>query len=258
MAGESEFTIDELARAAETTVRSVRVYHERGLLPSPDVRGRIGYYGSDHLNRLQTISRLLGRGMKLNGIRELLTAWDRGDGLADVLGVTEQAAGAPGRPAPTAPPPAPEPDEPVHELPDYVKQALAASDDPFDVYRVTNPRCSDLATRLTDAGLPAAATFHLVERMRADCDRIAERFAAEIFYVLAGQAYEQSERNPKDRTKLETDLAIARLIVTRAASELVDQAFGRRAELPTPDPETNRPYAGQPRVTPNGKQPSRS
>ncbi|ONM46337.1 MerR family transcriptional regulator [Nocardia donostiensis] len=234
MAGESEYTIDELARAADTTVRSVRVYHERGLLPSPDVRGRIGYYGSDHLNRLQTISRLLGRGMKLNGIRELLAAWDRGDGLADVLGVSEQQQS---NDPPTAPLPVTEatpPEEPAPELPDYVKQALAASDDPMDVYRVTNPRCCDLATRLVDAGLPAQATFHLVERMRTDCDRIADRYAAEVFYVLAGQAYEQSGRTRKDRTKLETDLAIARLIATRAASELIDQAFGRRSELPSP------------------------
>lgn len=257
MAGESEYTIDELARAAETTVRSVRVYHERGLLPSPDVRGRIGYYGSDHLNRLQTISRLLGRGMKLNGIRELLAAWDRGDGLADVLGVTDQTVSTPGRAAPASPP-QPEPEEPTRELPEYVQQALAASDDPFDVYRVANPRCSDLATRLGDAGLPANATFHLVERLRADCDRIAERYAAEIFYVLAGRAYEQSERNPKDRTKLETDLAIARLIVTRAASELIDQAFGRRAELPAPEMEPERPRSAPHGANSNGKQPSRS
>ena len=246
MAGESEYTIDELARAAETTVRSVRVYHERGLLPSPDVRGRIGYYGSDHLNRLQTISRLLGRGMKLNGIRELLAAWDRGDGLADVLGVPDQ---------PATPDPAAsgrstdENDENDHELPEYVQHALAASDEPFDVYRVTNPRCCDLATRLTDAGLPHTASFQLVERLRSDCDRIADRYAAEIFYVLAGQDYEQSERNPKDRTKLETDLAIARLIATRATSELIDQAFGRRAELPAPvdPPPTTR--VKRPRTT---------
>ncbi|WP_040834058.1 MerR family transcriptional regulator [Nocardia brevicatena] len=247
MSGESEYTIDELARAAETTVRSVRVYHERGLLPSPEVRGRIGYYGSDHLNRLQTISRLLGRGMKLNGIRELLAAWDRGDGLAEVLGVTDTPAdGSAEQPAANgtakgsaetaAPPksePAPPKSDPRAELPDYVQQALTSDGDPFDVYRIANPRCCDLATRLTDAGLPPQETFHLVERLRSDCDRIAGRYANELFYVLAGQNYERSERSPKDRTKLETELAIARLIATRAASELIDQAFGRYAELPT-------------------------
>ncbi|WP_051022203.1 MerR family transcriptional regulator [Nocardia pneumoniae] len=230
MAADSEFTIDELARAADTTVRSVRVYHERGLLPSPEVRGRIGYYGSDHLNRLQTISRLLGRGMKLNGIRELLEAWDRGDGLADVLGVKEAAATA----AASEPEAPTEPNDEYAELPEYAKQALAASDDPLEAYRVTNPRCCDLATRLTDTGLPMRDTFQLVERLRADCDRIADRFATELFYRLAGQTYEESARTPRDRTKLETDLAIARLIVTRATSELIDQAFAKHSELPPP------------------------
>jgi DNA-binding transcriptional MerR regulator len=233
MAVESEYTIDELARAADTTVRSVRVYHERGLLPSPEVRGRIGYYRSDHLNRLQTISRLLSRGMKLNGIRELLEAWDRGDGLAEVLGVADQPVTDPtadaspnssGTHRKAAPP----------ELPDYVQQALATSGDPHEAYRVTNPRCSDLTTRLIDAGISARATAEFVERLRSDCNQIADQYATQLFYCLAGQAYEQSERTPKDRTKLESDLAIARLIATRAVSELIDQAFARHAELPVP------------------------
>ncbi|WP_228002931.1 MerR family transcriptional regulator [Nocardia australiensis] len=228
MAAESNFTIDELARAADTTVRSVRVYHERGLLPSPEVRGRIGYYGSDHLDRLQTISRLLGRGMKLNGIRELLEAWDRGDGLADVLGVSNQDSTE----SPVAA--VAEPDETTYpELPEYAKRAIATSDDPLETYRVTNPRCCDLATRLSDSGLPVPDTFHLVERLKTDCNRIADQFATELFYRLAGQTYEQSARTPKDRARLETDLAIARLIVTRAASELIDEAFAKHFELPT-------------------------
>ncbi|MEV0297659.1 MerR family transcriptional regulator [Nocardia sp. NPDC050710] len=230
MTAESEYTIDELARVADTTVRSVRVYHERGLLPSPDVRGRIGYYGTDHLSRLQTISRLLGRGMKLNGIRELLEAWDRGDGLAEVLGVPDQPAAEPA-----------EPEESHPELPEYAKQALAASDDPLEAYRVTNPRCCDLATRLVDGGIPVHTSFEMVERLRADCDRIAGRYADELFHSLAGKAFEQSERSPKDRTKFETDLAIARLIVTRAAAELIDQAFARHAEAP---PLSFGPQAG--------------
>ncbi|MBO0884966.1 MAG: MerR family transcriptional regulator, partial [Mycobacterium sp.] len=183
MGAETEFTIDELARAADTTVRSVRVYHERGLLPSPEVRGRIGYYGADHLNRLQTISRLLGRGMKLNGIRELLAAWDRGDGLADVLGVAQNAESAP----PTvssetseSPQTSDTEDHSEAPLPDYLAEALATSEDPLDLYRVTNPRCCDLATRLRDAGLPLERTFHIIEGMRAESDRLADRYAADL------------------------------------------------------------------------------
>ncbi|RJO79823.1 MerR family transcriptional regulator [Nocardia panacis] len=227
MTTEAEYTIDELARVAETTVRSVRVYHERGLLPSPDIRGRIGYYGSDHVQRLETIGRLLGRGMKLNGIRELLDAWDRGDGLADVLGVRDQAAANAQNPEPTTPA------EPDPDLPDYVKQALAASNDPIEACRVVNPRCSDLATRLVDAGVPVETAFRMIEQIRLDCDRMADRYAPELFDRLAGQPFTRSSRTPKDRTKFETDLAIARLIATRAATELIDQSFAKHTEPTT-------------------------
>ncbi len=221
-----EYTIDELARAADTTVRSVRVYHERGLLPSPEVRGRIGYYDTDHLSRLQTISRLLSRGMKLNGIRELLDAWDRGDGLAEVLGVTDQPAA-----------PASHHQEistdllPHSELPGYVREALDSGKDPLDAYQITNPRCWDLATRLVDSGLSEIDAIQLVERLRQDCNHIADRCAAEILYLLAGQKYgQQADHGPKDRAKLESELAFAHLIATRAAAELIDQAFARHAD----------------------------
>ncbi|WP_327146912.1 MerR family transcriptional regulator [Nocardia sp. NBC_01327] len=221
-----EYTIDELARVADT--RSVRVYHERGLLQSPDVRGRIGYYDSDHLNRLQTISRLLSRGMKLNGIRELLEAFDRGDGLADVLGVPDQ----PEVEVPTAV------TAPAHspELPEYLRKVLASSEDPIEGYRLANPRCSDLATRLADAGLPASDACGLIERLRSDCDQIADRYAPDLYFQLAGTHYAQSPRSPRDQSAFETNVAIARLIATRAAAELIDQAFARYGEHPLTRP----------------------
>lgn len=216
-----EYTIDQLARVAETTVRSVRVYHERGLLPSPDVRGRIGYYGADHLNRLQTISRLLNRGMKLNGIRELLEAWDRGDGLADVLGVSPE-------PEPAV---KPIPVVDVPELPEELRRAVAESDDPIEHYRLVNPRCGDLAARLIDAGLPAATAIGLIEQLRADCARIEDRFGPQIFHLLAGHRYSQSPRTARDRATYESDAAIARLLTTRAAAELFDQALARHSNV---------------------------
>ncbi|MFE3758711.1 MerR family transcriptional regulator [Nocardia tengchongensis] len=220
----NEYTIDELARVAETTVRSVRVYHERGLLPSPDIRGRIGYYGVDHVSRLQTISRLLSRGMKLNGIRELLEAWDRGDGLADILGVPDQSDETTQNP-PTAQWP---------ELPEYLHTALANSDDPLEGYRITNPRCCDLVMRLIDTGLSLSAAFEMIERLRSDCERIADRYGAELFYQLAGRSYEQSAGTSRDRTAFETNTAVARLIGTRAVAELIDQALARDSENPQP------------------------
>jgi len=67
-----ELTIDELARETGLTVRNVRSHHARGLLPPPEVRGRTGYYGPQHVERLKLIRELQSEGLKLDGIKRLL------------------------------------------------------------------------------------------------------------------------------------------------------------------------------------------
>lgn len=86
----SDYRVDDLARAAGTTTRNVRVYAERGLLPPPRLDGRVGWYDDGHLARLRLIGRLLERGFTLANIGELLTSWEDGRDLSSVLGV-EQA-----------------------------------------------------------------------------------------------------------------------------------------------------------------------
>ncbi len=81
-----ECRIDELAQRAGTTVRNIRAYQDRGLLPPPRRVGRIGLYSSAHLARLQLISQMLGRGYSLANIGELLAAWERGQSLGDLFG----------------------------------------------------------------------------------------------------------------------------------------------------------------------------
>src|SRR5436305_1643105 len=46
----AEYRIDELAREAGTTVRNVRAYQDRGLLPPPRRSGRVGLYTDAHLS----------------------------------------------------------------------------------------------------------------------------------------------------------------------------------------------------------------
>ena len=77
---QKEFTIDELAREASSTVRNVRAYQDRGLLPPPEKRGRTGIYTDVHLARLKIIGALLERGFTINNIRDLLVAWQEGSG----------------------------------------------------------------------------------------------------------------------------------------------------------------------------------
>ncbi len=70
----ADLTIDELARQAGISVRNVRSHHSRGLLPPPEVRGRTGYYGEEHLERLRLIQELQADGLPLRLVERLLTS----------------------------------------------------------------------------------------------------------------------------------------------------------------------------------------
>ena len=72
----ADMTIDELARASGMTVRNIRAHQSRGLLPAPQVRARTGYYGPDHVERLQLIHELQGNGYNLAAIKHLLESSD--------------------------------------------------------------------------------------------------------------------------------------------------------------------------------------
>jgi DNA-binding transcriptional MerR regulator len=85
-------TIDELARRVQLPVRTIREYHTMRLLPPPERRGRLGLYGSRHIQRLQLIARLQRRGYSLAGIRDLLAAWESGTDLTTLLGVDHSQA----------------------------------------------------------------------------------------------------------------------------------------------------------------------
>ncbi|QUX28185.1 MerR family transcriptional regulator [Nocardiopsis akebiae] len=82
----AEYRIDELARLADTTVRNVRVYQDRGLLAPPRREGRVGIYSEAHLARLRLIGQLLRRGYTFANIGEMFRVWERGGDLSDILG----------------------------------------------------------------------------------------------------------------------------------------------------------------------------
>ncbi|MFJ3669910.1 MerR family transcriptional regulator [Streptomyces sp. NPDC090106] len=66
---EQTLTIDELAAQAGVTVRTVRFYSTKGLLPPPVIGARrVGRYGDGHLARLELIEELQQQGMTLAAI----------------------------------------------------------------------------------------------------------------------------------------------------------------------------------------------
>ncbi|WP_372763788.1 MerR family transcriptional regulator [Litorivivens sp.] len=95
-----EYTVEELALAANTTVRNIRAYQDKGLLPPPTLRGRKGIYNNQHLSRLRVIADLLDRGYTLASILDLISGLEKGIGLSEILGM-ESAINSPwGKEAP--------------------------------------------------------------------------------------------------------------------------------------------------------------
>ena len=64
------FTLDELTARVGMSVRNVRFYTTRGLVPPPIRRGRSGYYGVDHVARLELVRELQGHGFTLSAIEK--------------------------------------------------------------------------------------------------------------------------------------------------------------------------------------------
>lgn len=69
---ERQLTVEQLAGRAGMSVRNIRNHQSRGLLPPPEVRSRVGYYGEEHVTRLRLIQEMQAQGFKLNGIKRLI------------------------------------------------------------------------------------------------------------------------------------------------------------------------------------------
>ena len=177
---EGGYRIDELARVAGTTVRNVRAYQDRGLLPPPQRQGRVGIYSDAHLARLRLVGQLLERGYTTANIRELLLAWESGQDVGDLLGL-EAALGAPWSddiavvisPADLAAlfgGATPEPGDIERAVELGVVEVVAGG------FLVRRPRVLRAGAELVAAGVPLSAVLELGAQLRRDMDHVAAAF----------------------------------------------------------------------------------
>jgi DNA-binding transcriptional MerR regulator len=68
------YSINELAKKAQVSVRTIRFYVNEGLLPSPETRGRYAVYTDEYLDRLELIRRLKDSFLPLKEIRATLSS----------------------------------------------------------------------------------------------------------------------------------------------------------------------------------------
>ncbi|HET8955039.1 MAG TPA: MerR family transcriptional regulator [Solirubrobacterales bacterium] len=71
-AQEANLTVEQLAYETGMSVRNIRNHQSRGLLPPPEVRARVGYYGPEHVARLRLIQEMQSEGFKLSAISRLI------------------------------------------------------------------------------------------------------------------------------------------------------------------------------------------
>ena len=69
---EANLTVEQLAYETGMSVRNIRNHQSRGLLPPPEVRARVGYYGPEHVARLRLIQEMQAEGFKLSAISRLI------------------------------------------------------------------------------------------------------------------------------------------------------------------------------------------
>ncbi len=72
MLEKAHYLINELAKRADTTVRTIRYYTSEGLLPQPETDGKYAYYDENHLRRLKLILQMKEAYLPLKEIRQIM------------------------------------------------------------------------------------------------------------------------------------------------------------------------------------------
>lgn len=236
--GGREYRIGELAKAADVPVRTLRYYQERKLLPPPRREGRIGLYSEDHLARLRMIANLLDRGHTLEGIRELLSAWEQGRDIGAVLGV-EKAVTTPWS---NEVPVTMTLDElaalfPGEVGPDALERAVALGHIEVDGDRVTHwsRRQLDATVTLVRAGVPLDDVLSAGRELQRSMDDLAAMFVRLIATHVVGRLGDQdlgeltetlARLRPGAQVSVEAGFARA---MDRQVRTAIDEMLGRLA-----------------------------
>jgi DNA-binding transcriptional MerR regulator len=95
-----DYSINELARKADVSVRTIRFYINEGLLPAAQMRGRYAVYTEEYLDRLELIRRLKDSFLPLKEIRATLMSLSWEEVRATLADLRQQDAGL--APSPSA------------------------------------------------------------------------------------------------------------------------------------------------------------
>jgi DNA-binding transcriptional MerR regulator len=218
-----------VARRAGTTVRNVRLYHERGLLPPPRREGRRAWYGPEHLRRLQLVISMLARGYPTAAIRELLEAWEDSKSVAEVLGFEEAVA----EPRVTVDPRRLTVEEiramfPAAQAADFQRAVeLEVFVPDGDAFVVPNPALFDAGAELAAHGVPLEVVLDTAAEIRAATDHLAEVFVA-LFNDHVWRPFVDAGMPPEDLATITQFLSRDRAVAVAVVGPALALAMQRR------------------------------
>ncbi len=230
-----EMTIDELAQRVGMTVRNVRAHQSRGLLTPPQLKGRTGFYGEEHVARLELIKDLQAEGLNLEAIRAIL---DRtpGSSVGEVLGFTRAVAE-----------PFSDEEPEIHsaaemaerwadgmtpELLDKVLKLGLIRRVGDDAFEVRSPRLERAANEITRLGIPPAAALEVAGELRKHSEAIAKAYVRLFIKHVLRPAQSDTTRPGQERwPELQESLERIRPLASEALLGVFQLVMTEQVEL---------------------------
>jgi len=237
-------TIDALARRVGMTARNIRAHQSRGLVPPPHLRGRTGYYGPEHVVRLELIRDLQEQGFNLGSIKRLL-ANDRSESVGDALDFTR---------ALTAPFGDERPrqveasefmsrwgDELTPEVVERIRELGLVRDLDDGRFEVRSPRLERASEELAELGVPLAVAVDITETLQQHAESVAatfvDLFLEQIWHPFEAAGEPQDEW-PRVREALErlrplageSLLSVFGIAMTDAVEQALERELARLGE----------------------------
>jgi DNA-binding transcriptional MerR regulator len=237
---EQALTIDEVARRVGMTARNVRAHQSRGLIAPPILKGRTGYYGPEHVARLEMIRDLQEQGFNLEAIKRLLENAPAGS-ASEVLDFTRALVMPWGDERPRV----------VHER-DFVKRwggaltsdlaeralSLGVVRDLGDgTYEIRSPRLVRAAEELADLGVPLEVTIEVTTALKRHSEAVAAAYVS-LFLDHVWHPFQERGEPPEEWPGVRDALERLRPLAGESLmsmfglvmTDAVEEAFEREVE----------------------------
>jgi DNA-binding transcriptional MerR regulator len=236
-------TIGELARRTGMTVRNIRAHQTRGLLPPPEVRGRTGYYGEEHVARIALTREMQADGLNLEAIRLLLESSD-GSGSTEILDFTRALRAPYEDEAPEIVDAAEMTNlwgvDPDTKLIQRAERLGIMRELPEGRYEIISPRLQRAGVELARLGIKPEAALDTVEQLRHHAEGVARTFI-DLFVNEVWEPFDAAGRPEEDWPKVREALERLRplaaggllAIFQLVMSEASERASERTLQLET-------------------------